>query len=351
MVSRESAQSFIDQWCGASPGRSPRRLSPATTSRFIYLLPKDILKLILAELWRMDAFAPRAAAVNHEFLDASNGIEILVERDEVAVPRKIITKCDVASINPRGSDVINHKFNLERSSWGIVHDNYQAFNVRTPSANFGTVLPFNKEDMASTLDLGDSSGYLNNVAVDAFFASQMVDVFTAGRSVAGGYNGTFAAIYFPACLSSLRTFNNLSLNVQEYMTLAIKNTKEVYAAWHFGETSQRANHWVLLRAVMNVKKIEIFESCDLVKDTSIACTFAANLDGLGLKTNWTYVLYNRAWQGMPRQHDGRSCGVFVCVVALHLYHKKQLPMELQHQVVEWRKFVAACIWKCRVHSA
>ena len=85
MVSRESAQSFIDQWCGASPGRtrSPRRLSPATTSRFIYLLPKDILKLILAELWRMDQFAPRAAAV----LDASNDIEILVERDEVAVPR------------------------------------------------------------------------------------------------------------------------------------------------------------------------------------------------------------------------------------------------------------------------
>lgn len=61
-------------------------------------------------------------------------------------------------------------------------------------------------------------------------------------------------------------------------------------------------------------------------------------------SGWTVVLYNARVHGMPRQHDGVSCGVFACIIAEHLIAGRRLPHSLQANIGAWRLHIAMKVW-------
>ena len=75
------------------------------------------------------------------------------------------------------------------------------------------------------------------------------------------------------------------------------------------------------------------------------------MHGASPAAEWSSVLYAHAVQGMPRQRDGRSCGVFICVIAEHLLKKAKLPRRLQVNINDWRMYIAATIYQARLVAA
>ena len=132
-----------------------------------------------------------------------------------------------------------------------------------------------------------------------------------------------------------------------YVKNAYDHADNVHITIHYKETNAVAEHWVHLRVNKAVYKVEIFEPANLVRSAHIGHQMLRALVAAGALSStdgWTVVLYNRQVHGMPRQSDGSSCGVFACVVALHLVAGRRLPRNIQHKIPQWRLYIAMKVW-------
>ena len=189
-----------------------------------------------------------------------------------------------------------------------------------------------------------------NITIDAFLSSKMPDVFSAARTIKAGKKPP-AAVFIPCVFSAKYKdglHNTVSAYVLEELAIGIKFATQVFQPFHYGETVQHENYWVLIRVQKAVLKVETYESAMLVTDTAVGRLVLTELiefmHGASPAAEWSSVLYARAEQGMPRQRDGRSCGVFVCVIAEHLLIQAKLPRRMQVNMDAWRMYIGACIY-------
>jgi Ulp1 family protease len=121
----------------------------------------------------------------------------------------------------------------------------------------------------------------------------------------------------------------------------------MYMIVHLPADQGYEGHWVLVRMNKTLKKVEIFESAKLVTTTDLGWQLLRTLVSVGAIphcSGWTVVLYNARVHGMPRQHDGVSCGVFACIIAEHLIAGRRLPHSLQANIGAWRLHIAMKVW-------
>ena len=142
-------------------------------------------------------------------------------------------------------------------------------------------------------------------------------------------------------------FINFSEEKLEAWRAALFHAREVYFMWHLAE-----QHWVLVRLNKATKLCEIYEPSCLVKDKVIAQTIFDAMNRLfdtDEYDEWCSVLYNSKAARIPRQHDGCSCGVFMCVIARHLIFDCALPKQLLAEaLLEWRSHIAMTLSMARL---
>ena len=145
-----------------TPGCSPG------SAAAIVQLDGDHLSLVLAELWKSWAEAPKAAAVSKAFNRASKEARVLTKSMDIAVVRMPLAANE--SLNPKISEAQD---NALIESWGKTLENYAPHGMVHRYNNFpgwctGAV---EKSDMTRVLDMGQ--GWLTNFAIDAFYKTLM----------------------------------------------------------------------------------------------------------------------------------------------------------------------------------
>ena len=176
MAAAASVAWFLEA-CGSSPCRVPcSRSALKAAARAIAEtsdeVPFDILVLICMAAWQRDAKAPRLAAINHTFKAASAEAATNLESIDVMPRRENVTVPNNDSIDPEdGEDVVN--FREELSTWGVRLEHYEHFRVLLPHASrtYDSEL-VEKKTIANLIDVGNATGYLDNVTIDAFFRPQ-----------------------------------------------------------------------------------------------------------------------------------------------------------------------------------
>ena len=125
----------------------------------------------------------------------------------------------------------------------------------------------------------------------------------------------------------------------------LRGAEAIYIPWHVASTRSTVHHWVLVRLSRVTQKIEIYESARLLVSKAAGWKILSALQpylGSGCG-GWTVVLYNSCAARIPRQRDGSSCGVFLCIIALHLVRDACLPLNLQDNVGRWRNYLALAV--------
>ena len=369
MVDAAAVEWFLAESPRPAPALRLRPPAVVSTASVAATMPIEMLELIIKHAWLSDASAPRLAAVDHSYNMANERAAFALEGADVFPPRADVTCPPRRSIDPTSGEAVV-AFREQWSAWGLALQSYAEFKVLVPKARehvdpppfpdgrpTGLVLPFGKRDMTNLLDLGSYSGQLNNIMIDAFLSTKMTDVFTATCIIMSGGEPP-EEVYIPCAFSAyyndgLR--NTVQPFVLDAMALALKHAKQVFQPYHFGETAGHENHWVLIRLNTEVAKVETYESASLVDSPAVGRKVLSQVHEFMLGTapaaDWSAVLYASAEQGMPRQRDGRSCGVFICVIAEHLLKKAKLPRRLQVNINDWRMYIAATIYQARLVAA
>lgn len=304
----------------------------------------DTLSILIASAWRVDAHAPRLAAVASSWALASKEAAKLVRCEDIPVPRKLVTQHPSQPMEP--TLTINEEAAI--TNWGALPDldQFISFRVLAVGVRSGhlTNIPMRieRDDIQSTL----CGGYLNSFIINSFMASIMPDLVLAAEAAIRGEET--CDFYIPTTFTQfLGAQYDLFQPIKRSLAQAMGSADCVHVPLHFTDTETRCQHWVHVRAKKSVKKVEIFESAMLVESTFVgwrlldALVEAGALDDVD---GWTVVLYNRGIHKMPRQSDGSSCGIFTCVVAAHLVAGRRLPRNIQENVHAWRRYVAAKVW-------
>ena len=261
---------------------------------------------------------------------------------DVAVPRSTITQYALAPVEP----TLTAAETAAISSWGIDANAFAPIKVLAPRMDEHIKVPIEFSDVRETLN----GGYLNGFIIDAFMGSIMPDFVTATQAASRGE--MISDFYLPTYLSTpLLTETNSFEHIKPSLIQAFGVADSIHMPLHYKETHTHCEHWVHMRVKKSVRKVEIFESAGLVTSTLVGWRLLDALVQAGALAShdaWSVVLYNRSRHKMPRQGDGSSCGVFVCVVALHLVAKQRLPRNIQNDITAWRRYVAVKVWASRL---
>lgn len=302
----------------------------------------DTLILIITMSWRCYSDAPRLAAVAWSWKEAAKEAEKMVRGEDVPVPRLCITLPLLPPLEP----ILSTAERAVRVSWGAAFEAYSPFAVEMPAAGFHVRCEYELEDIKSTVRSGR---YLNSVTINMFLTSLMPDMTQA--TVARMCGKRVSNFFIPSGFSASIIDSGAFHGAEDYVKKAFDHADHMHMTMHFKETCTHAEHWVHVRVTKAVHKVEIFEPASLVQTNIIGQQMLHALVASGAVTSaegWTVVLYNKQRHRMPRQSDGSSCGVFACVVALHLVEVRRMPRNIQEEIAQWREYVAMKVWGSRV---
>ena len=102
-------------------------------------------------------------------------------------------------------------------------------------------------------------------------------------------------------------------------------------------------HWGLMRVLLKYQRCEIYDSTAHTKKEHGRNLLRGIQELTGVDTSaWSIVVYETRASGMAQQHDGKSCGVFLCITAAHLVCDAKLP-DIQADIVAWRRHIATSV--------
>ena len=211
-----------------------------------------------------------------------------------------------------------------------------------------------KNDIQRILDVNGAKGggWLSNVAVDAYLSTLMPSV---GEAESGARR-----VFFPGIHShTLEASGTLGFNTEhafvnesgDYVvnkdvvstaqkralaSSVILSADELYVNYNLNNY-----HWGLMRVLLKYQRCEIYDSTGHTKKEYGRKLLRGIQELTGEDTrDWSIVVYETPASGMAQQHDGKSCGAFLCITAAHLVCDAKLP-DIQANIVAWRRHIAA----------
>ena len=298
----------------------------------------DALVCIMVISWRSYSNAPRLAAVARSWKEATKEAEKMVRSEDVPVPRLRIAQPLLPPLEP----TLSTAEHVVRDSWGAELGAYTPFILSAPAAGNPIRCTYELQDMQSTVLIGH---YLNSITIDAFLTSLMPDMVKAARASPQSSLLHPRNFFIPTIFSASIIEDGNFGRAEYYVEKAFNHTDHLHITMHYKETTTHAEHWVHVRATKAVRKVEIFEpaalvQCNFIGRQLLCALVAARAITAAEADGWTVVLYNRHQHHMPRQSDGSSCGVFACVVALHLVEVRRIPRNIQEEIMQWRLYIA-----------
>lgn len=183
-------------------------------------------------------------------------------------------------------------------------------------------------DMQELLDL-DGSGWLHGHVLDCYFNTFVQSILTAQAGTED--------VYLPS-----QVLNRLSDGFPDLMSYVLyKEVLDAAARFH-GVLNLPQLHFAYFHVVKRRQCLVIFESSTLIYRShgrKLLVALALLLDTPGM-CNWdVFVLRNKA--GVPKQLDGKSCGVYSCIIGQHVLQKRIVPCISSPQcILEWRAHIA-----------
>ena len=198
-----------------------------------------------------------------------------------------------------------------------------------------------ESDMKELLDVGPS-GWLHGHIIDCFFAATCVPHFTTAPA------GT-QDVYLPS--NAIWWLDGVGFpHLSSYAPY-----KEVLAAaarFH-GVFNVPRVHFAYFHVVQSGQRLVIFESSTCISrprwtqfGRSLLEALSRLLDKPGMCSWDVFVLREKA--GVPKQLDGKSCGVYSCIVGQHVLQKCMVPCISSPQcILEWRAHIAKVLMESR----
>lgn len=194
-------------------------------------------------------------------------------------------------------------------------------------------------DIRRVLDLPSdhvpNQGYLDGVAVDAFMA-WVGAVVTKHTMVFADYSVKVVSsqpVYLPSnALNMARGSSD-----HELIGKQLAAASAIYHVMHVG-----SNHWAAVK-IYN-KHIHVFDCMGVATEAhaSALLYYVSELTDDDSFLSYEVVLHSRDLHGLPVQKDGKSCGVFACIILYHLLCNARLQLT-QADIGGWRKFMLAKI--------
>lgn len=321
--------------------RVARKKMPAMTpgsAAAIVQLDGDHLSLVLAELWKSWAEAPKAAAVSKAFNRASKEARVLTKSMDIAVVRMPLAANE--SLNPKISEAQD---NVLIESWGKTLENYAPHGNTSvfPGWCTGAV---EKSDMTRVLDMGQ--GWLTNFAIDAFYKTLMPaledaklgdeNIFMYGASSWTVEREGVLGYVVERVEGTVDTERTAALRGR--LVPILKAAKRIHVPYNSNN-----KHWAHHRLSPQDEILEIYDSTGHSTAEQGRKLLVAYAELTGIDTSaWKIRIYEASAQGMAQQRDGKACGIFACITAAHLVCDAKLP-DIQSDVTAWRRYIAARI--------
>ena len=302
----------------------------ATSVDYFETLHADELQHIIKLAWLQagNKKAPTCAAVSKAFEAAAAHVQNELADKEVAPDRLVMKLASRPSLSPQLNDEEKRRIHF---------------------SHFRPINGVLKPDLERVLDR-QSSGWLNNQIIDAFMGTIATDINSAevgagrvyfnalfSQSIeAGGADAKILSVeHLNLCTGIIRSDTARTHAKREHAAAVLRAAREVYLVYNVDL------HWALMRVLIEWGRIEVYDSTGRIGKSHARKVLAALRSVLGIETDtWGVVVYEGRETRVAVQRDSKSCGVFACVMAVHVACDASLP-DIQSDVKAWRKYVAA----------
>jgi hypothetical protein len=306
------------------------------------VLGTDELDSVMMAVYQCCKSAPMCAAVSHEFKRAKEVAEEDSKVLNVAPLRFQMKLASKPSLIPKAA-----KDDAIIGKWG---KSLKSFERKDG------VSSVDKDDMQRILDVkgAKGGGWLTNAAADAYLSTLMPSVAEAepeARRVflPGVHSHTLENTGTLGFSSENWSVNKSGDYVMKKDVAATVCNRARTSCVLLGADELYVNynvknfHWGLMRVLLKYQRCEIYDSTGHTKKEHGRNLLRGIQELTGVDTSaWSIVVYETPASGMAQQHDGKSCGVFLCITAAHLVCDAKLP-DIQADIVAWRRHIATSV--------
>ena len=306
------------------------------------VLGTDELDSVMMAVYQSCKSAPMCAAVSREFKRAKEIAEEDSKALNVAPTRLQMKPASNPSLVPAAA-----KDDAVIEKWG---NSLESFERKDG------VSSVDKDDMQRILDVkgAKGGGWLTNAAADAYLSTLMPSVAEAepeARRVflPGVHSHTLENTGTLGFSSENWSVNKSGDYVMKKDVAATVCNRARTSCVLLGADELYVNynvknfHWGLMRVLLKYQRCEIYDSTGHTKKEHGRNLLRGIQELTGVDTSaWSIVVYETPASGMAQQHDGKSCGVFLCITAAHLVCDAKLP-DIQADIVAWRRHIATSV--------
>lgn len=318
----------------------PQKLpAKASAQAPVASLPSELLAIIAAQHLCADLDAPLAASVCSSFNEVFKGQ--WPEWEDVRAPGAALQGLLPSIVPVAGGHALlvqqlgGRNLTEFQPCWAFDTAEEREQNPQVYHSAFRRVL---ESDMKELLDVGPS-GWLCGHIIDCYFAATCVPCITTAPA---GTQDVYLPTQALVCQSGTKgtTFQLLQsyASYEEVLAAAAR----FHGVFHVGG----GVHFAYFHVVKSGQRLVIFESSTCISrprwaqfGRSFLVALSKLLDKPGMCSWDVFVLREKA--GVPKQFDGKSCGVYSCIVGQHVLQKRMVPRITSPQcILDWRAHIA-----------